>query len=289
LFFLFNLFVMSSSYKNFPKKLLSVTESFKHETPSVPKTHHFVTDIVNFLFPIRTDKNVSLLQLEAKWEDLQQQFLTLIQPVASKLEKNADETVVDFFGKIPAIHEKMLKDAEAFMRFDPAAKCPEEVILCYPGYYAITIYRLSHILYQMGIPILPRLISEFAHTKTGIDIHPGATIGNHFFIDHGTGIVIGETTHIGNNVKIYQGVTLGALYVGKELSDKKRHPTLEDNVIVYANSTILGGSTIVGHDTVIGGNSWITESVAPMSVVYHKPSVIIRDNKKFIEPINFVI
>ena len=141
----------------------------------------------------------------------------------------------------------------------------------------------------MKIPVLPRVISEYAHTKTGIDIHPGATIGNHFFIDHGTGIVIGETAIIGSSVKIYQGVTLGALYVGKELANKKRHPTIEDNVIIYAGSTILGGDTVIGHDTVVGGNSWITESVQPFSVVYHKPSVVIRDSKKFVEPINFVI
>ena len=132
-------------------------------------------------------------------------------------------------------------------------------------------------------------MTEWAHKQTGIDIHPGATIGESFFIDHGTGIVIGETACIGNNVKVYQGVTLGALYVVKELSNKKRHPTIEDNVILYAGSTILGGETVIGRDTVVGGNSWITESVQPFSVVYHKPSVIIRDSKKFIEPINFVI
>jgi serine O-acetyltransferase len=280
---------MSSSLKSFPKKLLTVTQSFAHEVPSVPKTHHFVNDIVNFLFPIRTDKNVSLLQLEAKWEDLQQQFKQLLLPLQPHLEKCVNDISDEFFEMIPAVHEKMLKDADAFLRFDPAAKCPEEVMLCYPGYYAITVYRLANKLYKLNIPVLPRLISEYAHTKTGIDIHPGASIGAHFFIDHGTGIVIGETCTIGNNVKIYQGVTLGALYVGKELSDKKRHPTIEDNVIIYAGSTILGGQTVIGHDTVIGGNSWVTDSVAPHSVVHHKPTVIIRDSKKFIEPINFVI
>lgn len=280
---------MSSSIKNFPKKLLAVTQSFCHEVPSVPRTQQFVNDIVNFLFPIRTDKNISLHNLEAKWEDLQNQLKFLLTPLTPLLGKSVDEISTEFFEKVPAIHEKMLKDAEAFLRFDPAAKCPEEVIICYPGYYAITIYRLANILYRLKIPVLPRLMAEYAHGKTGIDIHPGATIGAHFFIDHGTGIVIGETCVIGNNVKIYQGVTLGALYVGKELSDTKRHPTIEDNVIIYAGSTILGGQTVIGHDTVVGGNSWVTESVVPHSVVYHKPSVVIRDSKKFIEPINFVI
>jgi serine O-acetyltransferase len=278
-----------TSFKNFPKKILQVTQSFSNEFPSISKSHHFTNEIINFLFPIRTDKNISITQLEAKWEDLQRQFSELLTPLTPLLNKPLQDLIHEFFDKVPAIHEKMLKDAEAFLKFDPAAKCTEEVILCYPGYYAITIYRLANILYKMEIPVLPRIISEYAHTKTGIDIHPGAKIGAHFFIDHGTGIVIGETTIIGNNVKVYQGVTLGALYVGKELSDTKRHPTIEDNVIIYAGSTILGGNTVIGRETIIGGNSWITESVAPFSVVYHKPSVVIRDSKKFVEPINFVI
>lgn len=278
-----------SPLKNFPKKILAVAQNYCSEVPSLTRTYHFVNDIINFLFPIRSDKNVSLLQLEAKWEDLQKQFREILVPLKPILEKTPEEMSNEFFERIPAIHDKMQKDAEAFMKFDPAAKCPEEVILCYPGYYAITIYRLAHVLYLMKIPTLPRIIAEYAHTKTGIDIHPGATIGNHFFIDHGTGIVIGETAIIGNDVKIYQGVTLGALYVGKELSNKKRHPTIEDNVIIYAGSTILGGETVIGHDTIIGGNTWITESILPFSVVYHKPSVVIRNSKKFVEPINFVI
>jgi serine O-acetyltransferase len=275
--------------KNFPKKVLSVNQNYCREVPSLSKTHHFINDIINFLFPIRADSNISLLQVEAKWEDLQQQFKDLLKPLQPMIKRPVEEVSLDFFGNIPALHDKMLKDAEAFLKFDPAAKCPEEVILCYPGYYAISIYRLSHVLYKMEIPVLPRVIAEYAHAKTGIDIHPGANIGNQFFIDHGTGIVIGETAIIGNNVKVYQGVTLGALYVGKELSNKKRHPTIEDNVIIYAGSTILGGETVIGRNTVVGGNSWVTESVPPFSVVYHKPSVVIRDSKKYIEPINFVI
>jgi serine O-acetyltransferase len=278
-----------NSIKNFPKKVLAVTGSFCHEVPSLVKTHKFVNDTIDLLFPIRTDKGATLLQIEAKWEDLQSQFRDLLTPLQPMLEKSVEDLSNELFGYIPALHDKLLKDAQTFLKFDPAAKCCEEVILCYPGYFAIAIYRLSHELYKMNIPILPRIISEYAHTKTGIDIHPGATIGSKFFIDHGTGIVIGETTVIGNSVKIYQGVTLGALYVGKELSNKKRHPTIEDNVIIYAGSTILGGGTIIGHDTVIGGNTWLTESVAPFSIVYHKPSVVIRDSKKFNEPINFVI
>jgi serine O-acetyltransferase len=278
-----------STLKTFPKKLLSMNQTYCREVPSLTKTHHFLNDFMNFLFPIRTDKNISLLQIEAKWEDLQRQFIDLVSPLQGMLQKPVSDISAEFFGLVPSIHEKMIKDAEAFMKFDPAAKCPEEVILCYPGYYAISIYRLAHVLYKMNIDVLPRIITEYAHTKTGIDIHPGATIGSRFFIDHGTGIVIGESTIIGNNVKIYQGVTLGALYVGKNLANKKRHPTIEDNVIIYSGSTILGGETIIGRDTVVGGNVWLTESVPPFSVVYHKPSVVIRDSKKFVEPVNFVI
>ncbi len=278
-----------TTLKAFPKKILSMNQTYCREVPSLTKTNHFVNDFINFLFPIRSDKNVSLLQIEAKWEDLQHQFVELITPLRPMLDKPLEEISRDFFALIPSIHEKMIKDAEAFLTFDPAAKCPEEVILCYPGYYAISIYRLAHVLYKMKVDILPRIISEYAHTKTGIDIHPGATIGNRFFIDHGTGIVIGESAIIGDNVKIYQGVTLGALYVGKNLANQKRHPTIEDNVIIYSGTTILGGETIIGRDTVIGGNVWLTESVPPFSVVYHKPSVVIRDSKKFVEPVNFVI
>ena len=191
--------------------------------------------------------------------------------------------------KLPGIFSKMMQDAEAFMKFDPAAESIEEVILSYPGFFSIAVYRLSHELRLMKVPVLPRLISEYAHGKTGVDIHPGATIGGSFFIDHGTGTVIGETAVIGNNVKIYQGVTLGALFVKKSLAKKKRHPTIEDNVIIYARSTILGGDTRIGHDSVIGGNVWLTESVQPFSVVYQKHHVVVRDSKIISEQINWVI
>jgi serine O-acetyltransferase len=175
------------------------------------------------------------------------------------------------------------------LSFDPAAYSLEEVIISYPGFSAITVYRLAHELYKMSVPIIPRMMSEYAHSKTGIDINPGASIGCPFFIDHGTGIVIGETTHIGNNVKLYQGVTLGALSVRKEDVQQKRHPTIEDNVVIYAGSTILGGTTLIGHDSIIGGNTWIIDSVQPWSIVYHKNQTIITNRKDFTEPLNFII
>jgi serine O-acetyltransferase len=156
---------------------------------------------------------------------------------------------------------------------DPAAKSSEEVILAYPGVEAIVVHRLAHVLYKESVPLIPRMMSELIHRKTGIDIHPGATIGRRFYIDHGTGIVIGETTRIGDGVKLYQGVTLGALTVEKSLADKKRHPTIENGVVIYAGATILGGNTVVGHDSIVAGNAFLTQSVPPNSVVTRKSEV----------------
>ena len=168
-----------------------------------------------------------------------------------------------FFEKIPTIREYIETDLKAAYDGDPAAGCFDEIILAYPGLRAITVYRIAHELYKLMVPVLPRLMTEYAHSETGIDIHPGAEIGKFFFIDHGTGIVIGETSIIGTNVKIYQGVTIGALSTrgGQKLSDKKRHPTICDNVTIYANASILGGDTVIGENTVIGGNAFITTSI----------------------------
>lgn len=194
-----------------------------------------------------------------------------------------------FLNTLPSIKKTLLIDAGFMFESDPAAKDIIEVIAIYPGFFAVYCYRLAHALDKLSVPLLPRMITEYAHKVTGIDIHPGATIGSPFSIDHGTGIVIGETTIIGDFVKLYQGVTLGALSVDKSKASKKRHPTIEDNVILYAGSTILGGETIVGRNSIIGGNVWLTESVAPFSVVYHKSEIIIRNQNGFQEPINFII
>lgn len=194
-----------------------------------------------------------------------------------------------FFSRFDDLHIQLLKDAACYVDNDPAARSLEEVIITYPGFYALSVYRMAHVLYQQGVPLIPRFFTEHAHSKVGIDIHPGAVIGQNFFMDHGTGIVIGETTVIGNNVKIYQGVTLGALYVEKKLSDLKRHPTIEDNVVIYSNATILGGDTVVGHDSVIGGGTWLTHSVIPFSLVYNPADVKIRTVKSFDQPHDFVI
>ena len=181
--------------------------------------------------------------------------------------KLAERTSIALIEEIPELRRKIQLDTIAAYNGDPAAHSKEEVILSYPGLEAIVIHRIANFLYKNGIPIIPRIMSEHVHGKTGIDIHPGATIGESFFIDHGTGVVIGETCVIGKNVKIYQGVTLGALSVKKELQDKKRHPTIEDNVTIYAGATILGGDTVIGKGCIIGGNTWVTQSVEEGTVI----------------------
>ena len=189
-----------------------------------------------------------------------------------------------FMEQLPDIYAWLQQDAEAIFEADPAARSVDEVILTYPGFYAIAIYRIAHALHGLGFPLLPRVLTELAHQRTGVDIHPGATIGRRFVIDHGTGVVIGETTLIGTGVKIYQGVTLGALQVQKALADKKRHPTLEDAVVVYANATILGGGTVVGRGSIIAGNAFITHTIPPESVVTRRSEVRHREgNAEFDE------
>ena len=182
-----------------------------------------------------------------------------------------------FMEQLPELYEWLRQDADAIFEADPAARTVDEVILTYPGFYAIAIYRVANALHVLGFPLLPRLLTEYAHQRTGVDIHPGANIGRRFVVDHGTGVVIGETTIIGNRVKIYQGVTLGALQVQKDLADKKRHPTIEDDVVVYANATILGGSTVVGRGSIIAGNAFITHSIPPESMVTRRSEVRHRE------------
>lgn len=181
------------------------------------------------------------------------------------LESEAQRITLEFFQRIPEIRAYVDTDLQATLDGDPAASNKDEIIYAYPGLFTITTYRLAHILYKLQVPLLPRIMTEYAHNLTGIDIHPGATIGKYFFIDHGTGIVIGETTHIGEHVKIYQGVTLGALSTkaGQKLRGTQRHPTIESNVTIYAGASILGGDTVIGHDSVIGSNAFITASIKP--------------------------
>jgi serine O-acetyltransferase len=243
--------------------------------PSKVKAQQWIDRLIDILFPVRCIE----IPHELEIKQLELQLWELLHPIEKEIAP-IDEIINEFFSKIPEVYSALQKDVQAILDFDPAASSIEEVVAAYPGFYAISVFRLAHELYLLKIPILPRLITEYAHSQTGIDIHPGATIGSGFFIDHGTGVVIGETCLIGDNVKIYQGVTLGALQVNKELAQTKRHPTIEDNVVIYSGTTILGGKTVIGRDSIIGGNVWLTEGVPAYSFVYHKSEVKVRPNRQ---------
>lgn len=251
-------------------------------------TVNFINSQISLLFPHFAEK-IDNKSIPQEIDSIKNQLIKLINSLNGLTKIDAESVTQNYIEKLPDIHNKLWMDANAIYDGDPAAESIDEVILAYPGFMAILIYRFAHELYKLRVPIIPRIMSEHAHQITGVDIHPGAVIGSPFFIDHGTGIVIGETTVIGNNVKIYQGVTLGALSVKKELSNVKRHPTIEDDVIIYAQSVILGGNTVIGKNSVIGGNSWIVQSIPPNSVVNNKNEVRIKSNKDFEEPINFII
>ncbi|MEZ4893907.1 MAG: serine O-acetyltransferase [Saprospiraceae bacterium] len=276
---------MKDSLEHFFQKLDSQHSQTNKRIPPKAESQKLADGLFLFLFHVLS---VDAKPSREQYTILRQDLIKLLLPLLSKEPTMATDIADNFFEQIPEVYEILLQDAEAILQFDPAATCLEEVIATYPGFYAIANYRLSHLLHQLGAPLLPRVFAEYVHGKTGIDIHPAATIGKSFFIDHGTGIVIGATSIIGDNVKLYQGVTLGALQVEKSMANLKRHPTVEDNCILYANSTILGGKTIIGHDSVIGGNSWITKSVDPYSVVLHQSVPKVR-SRPFSEPVNFVI
>ena len=231
----------------------------------------------------------TILQVE---HDLNEQVLKALvfrdgaHTSADELKERAREVSAALLCKIPSIQQLLYKDIEAAFEGDPAAQSKEEIIYSYPGFFAIWVYRLAHELYQLDVPLIPRIMTEYAHSRTGVDINAGATIGEYFFIDHATGVVIGETTVIGDHVKIYQGVTLGALSTrgGQRLAGVRRHPTIEDNVTIYANACVLGGETVVGHDSVIGGSSFVTESIPPHSRVSLKnQEVSVRRSTGYVE------
>jgi serine O-acetyltransferase len=247
---------------------------------AVEKTIKAIYDV---LFPVGADIS------ETDPEGLENALTGHLNTLFNGLVEKKANVIDKFLEKLPAIRKKLILDAEYICECDPAATHIVEVISIYPGFFALFCYRLANYLYKQSFPLLPRMITEYAHKNTGIDIHPGATIGSPISIDHGTGIVIGETAVIGNHVKIFQGVTLGALSVEKTEALKKRHPTIEDDVVLYAGCTILGGDTIIGRSSIIGGNVWLTESINPFSIVYHKSEIIIRERNKFKEPLNFII
>lgn len=236
------------------------------------KTETFTNDLFLTLFDAKSCVKTNIDKLEILFHDI-------YSLACFANSKPCSDVWGDFLQKIPSLIDKLNLDAKASLNFDPASTTIEEVYIAYPGFYAIATHRFCHELYKLNVPLIPRLMSEYAHGKTGVDIHPGAQIGDSFFIDHATGIVIGETCIIKENVKIYQGVTLGALQVSKDLQNTKRHPTVEENVVIYANATILGGDTIIGANSTIGGNVWITKSVPKNSFVYHSPETKMKPKR----------
>jgi serine O-acetyltransferase len=272
-------------------KLLEQRRTHHHMPAKIrPLATDFAHQVLGVLFPHFAPTVVC--SEDAVTEELIEvaEALARLERSISTLHEAMPERVVDrFLEQLPQVHELLDEDARAIFEGDPAAKSIDEVILTYPGFFAISVYRVAHALHGLGLPLLPRLLTEHAHEKTGIDIHPGAAIGRRFCIDHGTGIVIGETTLIGNDVKLYQGVTLGALTVEKAAADKKRHPTIEDHVVMYAGATILGGATVVGHHCIVAGNSFITSSVPPHSVVTRQSEVRPRRANGGTEDIEFII
>jgi serine O-acetyltransferase len=256
--------------------------------PDASIVRKFVHHLFETLFICKNEADNHEFELKAQLQKSEEQLGLILLPLY-KNEVVAKHQSSVFFESIAPLYNMLLEDAEAIFKADPAAKTLEQVLIAYPGFFATAVHRFAHQLYKQDIALIPRIFSEYAHSKTGIDIHPSATIGNAFAIDHGTGIVIGETAIIGNCVKIYQGVTLGALSVVKEEASEKRHPTIQDNVIIYSGATILGGRTIIGHDSIIGGNVWLTQSVDPFSIAFHKVEIIVQDKKSFLEPYNFSI
>ncbi len=269
-------------------KLLLQSNARVGPLPDKDLAHQFIDDIFGFLFIPKTGVNQRESDLERGLYALKSHLATLIYDVVNDGIKS--QTAADnFFEALPDVYATLQKDAAAFIDNDPAALNISEVLQAYPGFYAIAVYRISNQLWKQGIRALPRIFTEYAHSRTGVDIHPGAAIGDSFFIDHGTGVVIGETTVIGKEVKVYQGVTIGALNSAKGRKKTKRHPTIEDNVIIYSGATILGGDTVIGRDSVIGGNAWITFPVPPNSLVYHQSEVTSKENFSHKDSVNKIL
>jgi serine O-acetyltransferase len=264
-------------------------EAFHGLLPDRALVAQFVDGVVTLLFPDGRHAPRTPTGIRAELEARCRALTPVLAPLRDRLPASPDALAEKFLDMLPAIHEALTLDAEAIEAGDPAAHGTAEVVLAYPGFQALAYHRVAHALHLEGIPLVPRMISEIAHGRTGVDIHPAAAIGRSCCIDHGTGVVVGETAIIGNDVKLYQGVTLGALSVSKQASGTKRHPTIEDRVVIYANATVLGGDTVVGSDSVIGGNVWLTHSVPPNSLVYHQSQVKVRTVAEMADPIDFVI
>ena len=265
--------------EHFYKKILEQHLHTQH-VPSNTIISGWAEKLICILYP---QLAVSTFRTEAAVQTamatLQNELETMLRATSDCSEMDHCDLAGNFFDAVPEIYYLLNTDIEALIGGDPAARSEFEVIRAYPGFYALCFYRIAHELHKLGVPIIARILTEQAHSKTGIDIHPAAVIDEYFFIDHGTGIVIGETARIGRHVKLYQGVTLGALSVTKEMAFTKRHPTVEDYVVIYSGATILGGDTTIGHHSIIGGNVWLTSSVAPGSLVYHNPEITVVEGK----------
>jgi serine O-acetyltransferase len=249
------------------------------DCPSPSEIISFTDGIISLLFPAFNKQSYSnFSEFESHTEELKAQLSVLLARNPHR-SQDANGVTKRFFDSLEEVYGLLEQDVQAMYEGDPAAKSDTEIIRSYPGFYAIAAYRIAHALTDLEVELIPRIISELAHGKSGIDIHPKAEIGRHFCIDHGTGIVIGETTVIGDHVKIYQGVTLGGLSVAKSDAEKKRHPTIEDHVVLYAGATILGGETVIGHHSIIGGNVWLTRSVPPHTKVYYKAALTNNDGE----------
>lgn len=248
--------------------------------PSNQEIAEWLINLMNLLYPERlTTPDYSINEIKRMFLKQQKELIILLNSTKACEHCNNETIVAGFFDELPELYRKMNTDITAIINGDPAAKSEFEVIRSYPGFLAIALYRIAHALLKANVPLIPRIMTEYAHSLTGIDIHPGATIGEYLYIDHGTGLVIGETTVIGDHVKLYQGVTLGALSVEKYMRDIKRHPTIADHVIIYSGATILGGDTHIGANSIIGGNVWLTKSVPPRSTVYHQSSIKVIETK----------
>jgi serine O-acetyltransferase len=257
--------------QQFLARLFATHQARGQKIPAPDEVCGWLEGLLTVMFPELAERRYrNERELSQHYEQLKLKLYTILETIEEELPLSARAIEDAFLEQIPGIYNMLQMDAEAILAGDPAAVSQTEVIRTYPGFRAIAVYRMAHAFHDLGVPLIPRILTEHVHGLTGIDIHPSANIGERFCIDHGTGVVIGETVDIGNNVKIYQGVTLGALSVRKEYAKTKRHPTIEDNVVIYSGATILGGDTVIGEGSIIGGNVWVTNSVPPHSRVYYK-------------------
>lgn len=280
---------MAAINQDFIAHLTAVHQQSRHVVPH-SMSCAFLDGLLQLLFPSLAERSfASGTEVQAFALMLRADLEKILYRIEERLPAPPARIADAYFLALPDLQAQLNEDAAAIENGDPAAANIDEVIRTYPGFFAVAVYRLAHHFCRLGVPLIPRVLAAYAHTRTGIDIHPKASIGARFCIDHGTGVVIGETCTIGNDVKVYQGVTLGALSVEKSMANLKRHPTIEDNVVIYAGATILGGKTSVGHNSIIGGNVWLTESVPAYARVYHRPQIRVSYAEDPADILNFSI